>query len=94
MEIKNLSIKDWKLLAKITKLNNIKELVIKYDEPLVFTRDTLDGFREARLNYEERGQAYQGNNYLIFNKVQATKGQQLQDLYIIDCGEFRVVSAL
>ena len=53
MEIKNLSIKDWKLLAKITKLNNIKELVVEYDEPLVFTRDTLDGFREARLNYEE-----------------------------------------
>ena len=68
------------------------DLVDNWDAPLIFTRDTIDGFLLAAIDVWREFVSYEmGAEYIVFRGAQVTKYQPRRDIAVIDCGDFRVV---
>jgi len=64
-------------------------------DDLVWTRDTLDDFREARRGYREPGRVRaDALTELVVEQCQVAKGHPRQDLHVVDFGPVRAVLML
>ena len=64
-------------------------------ENLVFTRETLEDFKEARKGYNKPGEIEpsRSEGVLVISGAQVLKGQPRRDLIIVDFGTVRAVYA-
>lgn len=64
-------------------------------EDLVFTAESIDDFRKARLSYADGGSAITDRaDELELDGVRVTRGQQKKTLHVVDFGDVRAVYCL
>ena len=54
------------------------------------TRETLEDFKESRKSWSDPGEMVEMENGLYFSNCRVITGQQLGELTVLDCGEFRL----
>tara|TARA_R110000868_G_scaffold175663_2_gene412820 strand:- start:200 stop:511 length:312 start_codon:yes stop_codon:yes gene_type:complete len=74
-------------------LDDWEELYIDDDSDIALTRETLEDFRAAAKDWQERSgfQSFEVEGYacISWESMQALKGQQRESMVIVDFGDFR-----
>ena len=97
MQIERITDVHWEAIeAAVKHMNGTPDYrsEVEYGEPIDFTRDTIEDFDRGRRNWRERGHRVDMREhapYVIYERVQAMKGQPRTNVVVIDCGDFRVV---
>ena len=97
MQISELTIENRKSIDKVVDTHLVlgpeyMALVDTCDAPLVFTRDTIEGFLIDAIGvWHAYVSCETGAEYVVFRGAQVAKYQPRRDIAVIDCGDFRVV---
>ena len=95
MDERQLTDDNWQTLeaayAALTGDSDLRELVEHYGFNIVFTRETLAHYAEARqTSWRQPGVREPGEGFIVYRRVQAVRGEERRDMAVVDCGDFRV----
>ena len=87
----------FELITDVTQSSIFVEFCDLEDDEcdLIKTHETIQDWIASRANWADRGEAdvdvHNGTPYAYFEGLQVSKGQQRKDIFVIDCGDYRLV---
>lgn len=61
-------------------------------DDITITNDTIEDFQAARSRWNDQGKRVESpDGTLVVRQAQAAKGQQREDIYVVDFGDVRLV---